>query len=133
LHGFLAYLARAVRDGLHYAVFGHKAKQVRDNLHVLDVCRAVLAFIDQPKIAAVYNLGGGRKNSVSMLEAIARFEEIYAVTLDWEYDQAARVGDHICYISNTGRFRADYPKWDVRVPLDAIFDEFARTLTAVGR
>jgi CDP-paratose 2-epimerase len=64
-----------------------------------------------------------------MLEAIARFEEIYARTLDWEYEEAARIGDHICYISNIGRFRADYPEWDVLVPLDAIFDEFAQTST----
>ena len=76
LHGFLSYLARAIRDGLRYTVFGYKAKQVRDNLHAIDVCRAVATFIERPRVAAVYNIGGGRQNSVSMLEAIARFEEI---------------------------------------------------------
>jgi CDP-paratose 2-epimerase len=131
LHGFLAYLARAVRDGLHYQVFGYKAKQVRDNLHSLDVCRAVVAFIEKPQAAAVYNLGGGRDNSISMLEAIARFEELYGRTLDWEYVDAPRVGDHICYISDLRRLRADYPDWDVSVSLDSIFEDFAGVSSAV--
>jgi CDP-paratose 2-epimerase len=125
LHGFLAYLARATRDGLHYDVFGHKGKQVRDNLHSLDVCRAIVAFAERPRAAAVYNLGGGRGNSVSMLEAIARFEDLYGRQLDWDYVDEPRVGDHICYISNLDRFRADYPEWDVSVSLDSIFDDFA--------
>jgi CDP-paratose 2-epimerase len=124
LHGFLAYLARAVRDGLRYTVFGHKAKQVRDNLHSLDVCRAVMAFYRRPAPAAVYNLGGGRANSVSMLEAIARFEDLYGRRLEWEYVEEPRRGDHICYISDVGRLRADYPDWDVSVSLDDIVAQF---------
>jgi CDP-paratose 2-epimerase len=67
-----------------------------------------------------------------MLEAIARFEEIYGRMLDWDYEDEARIGDHTCYISNIGRFRDDYPEWDVRVSLDAIFDEFAQTRTRRG-
>jgi CDP-paratose 2-epimerase len=125
LHGFLAYLGRAVRDGLPYTIFGHKGKQVRDNLHSLDVCRAIVSFAERPSVAAVYNLGGGRDNSVSMLEAIDRFEQIYGRRLDWEYVEEPRIGDHICYISNVDRFRADYPEWDVSVPLDAVFEDFA--------
>jgi CDP-paratose 2-epimerase len=132
LHGFLAYLGRAVRDGLEYRIFGHKGKQVRDNLHSSDVCRAIVAFAERPRVAAVYNLGGGRDNSVSMLEAIDRFEALYGRTLDWEYVDEPRIGDHICYISNVERFRADYPEWDVTVSLDAIFDDFASTETAVA-
>lgn len=132
LHGFLAYLARAVRDGLHYEVFGYKAKQVRDNLHSLDVCRAIVAFIERPRVAAVYNLGGGRANSVSMLEAIGRLQELYGRTLDWEYVDAPRIGDHICYISDLRRFRTDYPEWDVSVSLEAIFEDFARVSSVVS-
>jgi CDP-paratose 2-epimerase len=126
LHGFLAYLARAVRDGLPYQVFGHKAKQVRDNLHSVDVCRAIVAFAERPSAGAVYNLGGGRANSVSMLEAIGRFEELFNRKLAWEYVEEPRRGDHICYISNLDRLRADYPSWDVSVSLDAIVDDFAK-------
>jgi CDP-paratose 2-epimerase len=125
LHGFLAYLARAVREDLRYTVYGYRAKQVRDNLHSLDVCRAVMAFYGRPAPAAVYNLGGGRANSISMLEAIARFEELYGRRLDWEYVEEPRLGDHICYISDVGRLRSDYPEWDVSISLDEIVAQFA--------
>jgi CDP-paratose 2-epimerase len=125
LHGFLAYLAHAVREGVPYRVYGYKGKQVRDNIHSFDVCTAIAAFAESPRPAAVYNLGGGRENSVSMLEAIARFEELYGRSLDWTYVEEARRGDHICYISNLARFRADYPEWELSKSLDAIFDDFA--------
>src|ERR671939_447042 len=76
LHGFLAYVARALRDGLPYRIYGYKGKQVRDNIHSYDVCTAIMAFADAPRPAAVYNLGGGRANSISVIEAIERFEEL---------------------------------------------------------
>jgi CDP-paratose 2-epimerase len=132
LHGFLAYLARAVREGLPYRVFGYLGKQVRDNIHSTDVCSAILAFADRPSVGAVYNLGGGRANSVSMLEAIARFEELYGRKLDWTYVEEARRGDHICYITNLARFRADYPEWELSVSLDAIVESFAPLAAPAG-
>jgi CDP-paratose 2-epimerase len=125
LHGFLAYLARAAAEGLTYRIFGYKGKQVRDNIHSYDVCTAILAFADQPRVAAVYNLGGGRENSVSLLEAIARFEELLGAKLPTEYLDEPRRGDHICYISDLARIRTDYPGWEVSVSLDDIFDELA--------
>jgi CDP-paratose 2-epimerase len=124
LHGFLAYLARATREGIPYRIYGYKGKQVRDNIHSYDVCTAIMAFVDNPRPAAVYNLGGGRANSVSMLEAIARFEDLYGRTLDWTYVEEARRGDHICYISDLSLFRADHPGWELSVSLDEIIDQF---------
>ncbi|MDX6484024.1 MAG: CDP-paratose 2-epimerase, partial [Gaiellaceae bacterium] len=94
LHGFLAYLARAVRDGIPYRIYGHKGKQVRDNIHSHDVCTAIMAFAERPTSGAVYNLGGGRANSVSMLEAIERFEGLFGRKLESEYVEEARRGDH---------------------------------------
>jgi len=125
LHGFLAYLARATRDGLPYTIYGYKGKQVRDNIHAADVCGAILAFFEAPHTAAVYNLGGGRENSISMIEAIARFEELYGRKLDWHYSDEPRRGDHICYISDLSRLRTDYPSWELTVSLDDIFERFA--------
>ena len=125
LHGFLSYLARAVREGRPYRVFGYKGKQVRDNIHAHDVCRAIMAFHEQPRAGAVYNLGGGRGNSVSMLEAIARFEELIGRTLAWEYVDEPRRGDHICYISDLSRFRADHPGWELEYDLEALLAEVA--------
>jgi CDP-paratose 2-epimerase len=125
LHGFLAYLAKCVREGRPYRVYGYKGKQVRDNIHSYDVCTAFLAFYESPRVAGVYNLGGGRENSVSVLEAVARFEELTGETLDVEYDDQNRVGDHICYISDLRRLRADFPSWQITRSLDDILRELA--------
>jgi len=125
LHGFLAYLARAVREKRTYRIFGYKGKQVRDNIHSLDVCAAFLAFFEEPRSGAVYNLGGGRANSVSMLEAIARFESLIGARLAVEYVETPRRGDHICYISDLRRLEADYPQWRITRSLGQIFDELA--------
>jgi CDP-paratose 2-epimerase len=125
LHGFLAYLAETARSGRTYRIFGYKAKQVRDNLHSYDVCTAIMAFVERPSTAAVYNLGGGRGNSVSMLEAIARFEELLARRIETEYVAEARRGDHICYISDLRRLRTDYPDWEISISIDDIFAELA--------
>jgi CDP-paratose 2-epimerase len=126
LHGFLAYLARAVKEGRHYRVYGYRGKQVRDNIHAYDVCTFFEAFARTPRAAAVYNIGGGRANSVSMLEAIARLEELTGRRLDYEYDDKHRVGDHICYISDLRRIRGDYPEWRPSRTLDDILMELAR-------
>jgi CDP-paratose 2-epimerase len=125
LHGFLAYLARALRDGQTYRIYGYKGKQVRDNIHSYDVCTAMMAFYESPRVAAVYNLGGGRANSISVLEAIERLEERFGRSLQREYVEEARRGDHICYISDLARLRADYPGWDVTISLDEILDQLA--------
>jgi len=124
LHGFLAYLARAVRDGLPYRIYGYKGKQVRDNIHAFDVCEAIAAFAQSPRVAAVYNLGGGRENSVSMIEAIGRFEDAFGRKLDAQYVDEPRRGDHICYISDLRRLRTDYPEWAVTRSLDDIVADF---------
>ena len=123
LHGFLAYLARCVLEGRTYRIYGYKGKQVRDNIHASDVCAAALAFAKSPRPGAVYNIGGGRRNSVSILEAIARLQELTGRTLDTEYVDEPRRGDHICYISDLGRLRSDYPGWDVSVTLDEILGD----------
>ncbi len=125
LHGFLAYLARAICEGRTYRIYGYKGKQVRDNIHAHDVCSFVDVFFRKPRVAAVYNLGGGRENSVSVLEAIEKFEALFDRKLRIEYVEQNRKGDHICYISDLRRIRADYPEWQVEYSLDRIFDEFA--------
>jgi CDP-paratose 2-epimerase len=136
LHGFLAYMARAAAEGRTYRIFGYKGKQVRDNIHAHDVCTAALAFAEAPRSGAVYNLGGGRANSVSLLEALTRFEELLGQPITTEYIDEPRRGDHICYISDLSRFREGYPTWELSVSLDDLFEElatssrrFAETLT----
>lgn len=123
LHGFLSYLVRCNLDGTRYTVFGYGGKQVRDNIHALDVARFIDAFVASPRVAEVYNLGGGRDNSCSILEAFARIEGISGRPMVWDYDERAREGDHICYISDLAKARAHYPAWDLSRDLDGILLE----------
>jgi len=123
LHGFLSYLVKMTSIGGTYSVFGYSGKQVRDNIHSYDVVRAIEEFATNPRPGEVYNLGGGRKNSVSMLEAIAKVEALTGRKLDWRYIEEARKGDHICYISDMGKFKKDYPKWEITRGLDEILQE----------
>ncbi len=123
LHGFLSYLVKSTVGHRHFRVFGYKGKQVRDQIHSKDVVAAFEMFIAAPRVGAVYNLGGGRANSASVLESIAMAEDRASVRLDWEYVDEHREGDHICYISDLGRLQRDYPRWKLTYSLDAIFDE----------
>lgn len=124
-HGFLAYLAKAVKQSRTYRIYGYQGKQVRDNLHAHDVCGFCLAFVSAPRSAAVYNLGGGRANSISLLEAVSALEDLTGRRLETEYVEQPRIGDHICYISDLRRIRADYPGWEVTRSLDDILGELA--------
>jgi CDP-paratose 2-epimerase len=123
LHGFLSYLIKCVLSDQPYTVFGYKGKQVRDNIHSYDVICAVEEFFNNPRPGEVYNLGGGRSNSISMIEAIAKIEGMTGKKLRWEYTDRARKGDHICYITDMRKFRSHYPNWQPTKSLDAIFRE----------
>jgi CDP-paratose 2-epimerase len=123
LHGFLSYLMKVALSGRPYTVHGYKCKQVRDTIHSFDVVRAFEEFARNPRPGEVYNLGGGRDNSISMLEAIARIEALTERKINWTYSEQARKGDHICYISNLAKLKSHYPDWSVTRSLDSILDE----------
>jgi CDP-paratose 2-epimerase len=127
LHGFLSYLIKCNLEGTHYTVFGYKAKQVRDNIHSHDVVRFIEAFIQRPRAGAVYNLGGGKQNAISMLEAFALAEDISGRPMEWSYSEENRIGDHICYYSDLSRMRADYPEWDITKDLRTTFEEIVES------
>lgn len=123
LHGFLSYLIKCNLERKPYTVYGYKAKQVRDNIHSLDVARFTDAFIAAPRIGAVYNIGGGKANSISMLEAFDRAKHFSGIEMEWTYSDTNRIGDHICYYSDLRRIQADYPQWSLTKTLDDIFTE----------
>lgn len=126
LHGFLSYLVRSCVEGRQYRIFGYKGKQVRDNIHAYDVAAFVERFALAPRIAEVYNLGGGRGNSCSVLEAITMAEEAAGRKMDWTYVDEPRKGDHICYISDLRKIQSHYPGWGITRTLHDIFDETVR-------
>jgi CDP-paratose 2-epimerase len=123
LHGFLSYLVKCNVQGKRYRVFGYKGKQVRDNIHSLDVVRFIHAFSENPRSGEVYNIGGGRANSVSILEAFDRAAAVTGKQMEYEYVEQNRAGDHICYISDLSKMRAHYPSWDIARTLEHVFEE----------
>jgi CDP-paratose 2-epimerase len=123
LHGFLSYLVRCNIEGRLYRIYGYKGKQVRDNIHSHDVARFIEEFWKAPRIGEVYNLGGGRDNSVSIMEAFAMAAAVSGKKQFYEYLDKNREGDHICYISNLAKCRKHYPNWDITVSLAQVFEE----------
>jgi CDP-paratose 2-epimerase len=127
LHGFLSYLVKCNVEGREYRVFGYKGKQVRDNIHAIDVARFVHAFIEAPRAGEVYNLGGGKGNSCSILEAFEMVEARTGRKQAYTYVEQARAGDHICYYSDLRKMRRHYPGWDVTQPLAATIDQIVES------
>ena len=123
LHGFLSYLVKCNVEGLNYTVFGYKAKQVRDNIHAFDVATFIQAFIEGPRCGEVYNLGGGKSNSCSILEAFALVERHTGRPQQWTYSDIARAGDHICYYSDLRHMQQQYPAWKITKTLDRTVEE----------
>lgn len=123
LHGFLSYLVKCNVEGRKYTIFGYKGKQVRDNIHSYDVARFIESFIASPRNGEVYNLGGGRENSCSILEAFDLAEQCSGKKMISEYVDKNREGDHICYISDLSKARRHYPDWDITVSLTEIFEQ----------
>ena len=118
LHGFLSYLVKCNLEGREYRVFGYKGKQVRDNIHSADVARFMAAFVATPRLGEVYNLGGGKANACSIIEAFRIGERLTAKAQISRYEEQHRVGDHICYYSDLRKMRAHYPGWDITVSLE---------------
>ena len=123
LHGFLSYLVKTNLDGREYKIFGYKGKQVRDNIHSLDVARFIHAFIEAPRIGEVYNLGGGKANSCSILEAFKLAERFSGKPMRYTYCSDNRIGDHICYYSDLRKMQEHYPQWNISNTLEETFQQ----------
>jgi CDP-paratose 2-epimerase len=125
LHGFLSYLIKCNLEGREYKVYGYKGKQVRDNIHSEDVARFMFEFWNAPRAAQVYNLGGGKDNACSILEAFRMAEGVSGRPMRWRYLEENRIGDHICYYSDLSKMKAHYPAWNIAKALPQIFAEIA--------
>ena len=123
LHGFLSYLVKCHQEQKMYTVFGYKGKQVRDNIHSYDVARFIDFFINSPKSGEVYNIGGGKDNTCSIMEAFSMLEELTGIPMNHQYLDQNRIGDHVCYYSDLSKAKSHYPGWSVTVPLKQIFAE----------
>ncbi|MGC8751784.1 NAD-dependent epimerase/dehydratase family protein [Hydrotalea sp.] len=117
LHGFLSYLVKCNWEGKSYTIFGYKGKQVRDNIHSYDIARFMEAFMATPRAGEVYNLGGGKANTCSILEAFQITESFTGKAQVYSYIDQPRSGDHICYYSDLRKMKAHYPGWDISISL----------------
>jgi CDP-paratose 2-epimerase len=123
LHGFLSYLMKCTMTGVPYKVFGHKGKQVRDNIHSYDLVNAVWQFYLNPRVAEVYNIGGSRFSNCSVLEAIDLCQQITGRELAWTYCDESRGGDHIWWISDVRKFSSHYPAWQLTYGIRRILSD----------
>jgi CDP-paratose 2-epimerase len=128
LHGFLSYLIKCNVEGREYKVYGYKGKQVRDNIHSYDVARFIYEFSQNPRPGEVYNLGGGKANSCSILEAFKIIESLSGKTQRYVYIEENRKGDHICYYSDLRKMKNHYPDWQITKTLEDIFEEIYQSL-----
>jgi CDP-paratose 2-epimerase len=127
LHGFLSYLVKCNLEGREYTIFGYKGKQVRDNIHSEDVARFIYEFAKDPRCGEVYNIGGGKDNACSILEAFditANFTGKHQV---YSYVDQNRAGDHICYYSDNTKMKTHYPQWDISKSLPQTIEDIVRS------
>ena len=127
LHGFLSYLAKCNVEGREYRIYGYKGKQVRDNIDSRDVAAFMYEFYASPRCAEVYNLGGGKDNSCSIVEAIEMVEGFSERRMKYTYTDEHRIGDHICYYSDLRKMKAHYPRWSITRSLPEIISEIVRS------
>jgi CDP-paratose 2-epimerase len=127
LHGFLSYLVKCNLEGREYRVFGYKGKQVRDNIHAQDVAAFIHAFWKNPRAAEVYNIGGGKANSCSILEAFDLVASFTGREQVHTYVEEARRGDHMCYFSDLRKMKTHYPGWDITKSLQRTVREIVDT------
>jgi len=127
LHGFLSYLIKCNLEEKQYTIFGYKGKQVRDNIHSHDVACFIEAFLESPRRGEVYNLGGGKLNTCSILEAFTMAESISGKKMKYSYSDKNREGDHICYYSNLDKMKAHYPGWGITKDLKQTFEEIMKS------
>lgn len=124
LHGFLSYLIKCIVLDTEYNIFGYKGKQVRDNIHSSDLVNMFWEYYLNPKQGAIYNAGGGRENSVSILEVIEYVnKKLKKNWTNFNIKDTPRIGDHIWYISDINKFKLDYPNWDIKISVYQIIDE----------
>jgi CDP-paratose 2-epimerase len=133
LHGYLAYIVLAAVTGREYTIYGYKGKQVRDQIHSRDVARLFREFYAHPRCGEVYNLGGGRANSLSILETISMLSDM-GHQLKYDYKPENRIGDHICYITDLTKVHRDFPSWRQEYTIPRLLTEIIeRRLKLAGK
>ena len=123
LHGFLSYLVKTSLRKKEYTIIGYKGKQVRDNIHSMDLVNCFWEFYKKPRKGEVYNIGGGRFSNCSIIEALDLVENIKKIKINKKFLKTPRVGDHMWYISDLEKFKSHYPMWRQKYNTKKIIEE----------
>lgn len=125
-HGYLAYLAKCINNGIPYTVNGYKQKMVRDNIHGEDLANAfyeVYKNSNNFKPGEAFNIGGGRLSNNSMMEAISQFETILGKKGNILYSEEIRKGDHQWCIYDSSKFKKAFPNWEIKYDNNKLMEE----------
>lgn len=123
LHGFVNYLIKCNLYKIPYNIFGYKGKMVRSNISSFDIVNFCNEFINNPRRGEIYNIGGGKENSISILEAIAKVEQMSGIKMITNYVEQNRLGDHLVWYEDISKLKRDYPNYKITKSLDDIFQE----------
>lgn len=118
--GFLSYMIEKFINRGNFNIIGYKGKQIRDIIHAKDVAEAFYLYFKNPKRGEVFNLGGGRENSASILELIEKVNKVSSKKPKITYQNKARSGDHKWWITDYSKFKKMYPSWSVGYSVDDI-------------
>lgn len=126
MHNWEPYFVKLALTGEQLTIFGYEGYQVRDVLHARDLANLYLKFVNDPRQGEVYNVGGGRKNSTSLLEAIDLIEELTGKEMDYKHGEQ-RKADHQWWISDISKVKNHFG-WEQDFTVRKTFKEIVNTL-----
>jgi CDP-paratose 2-epimerase len=129
MHNWEPYFVKLALTGEKLTIFGYEGYQVRDVIHARDLARLYLAYVENPRGGEVYNVGGGRENSISLLESIDLIEEITGERLEYEHGEQ-READHQWWITDLSKVRRHYADWEQEFTVRETFENIATSLEA---
>jgi CDP-paratose 2-epimerase len=127
MHNWEPYFIKKALTGETLTIYGYGGYQVRDVIHAADLADLFLEFIKNPRAGEVYNVGGSRQNSISLLESFDLIESITGKKLNYKHGPP-READHIWWISNISKAMLHYPTWKLKRGLKETFTEIYNVL-----
>lgn len=121
--GFFSFILDSIIRKKSLRIIGYKGKQVRDVINSVDVAKAFYYYCRKANNGEVFNLGGGRENSVSLLELLDKASALTGKKVRPIFLKEARKGDHKWWISDNSKFSKTFPKWKISKSLDDIILE----------
>jgi CDP-paratose 2-epimerase len=127
LHNWEPYFIKQALTGDELTIFGYEGYQVRDVIHARDLADLFVRYLEAPERGEVYNVGGGRENSISLRESFDLIEKVTGNQLNYTHGEQ-RKADHQWWITDLSKVRSHYPNWELTRSLRDIFEEITEAL-----